>query len=89
MSYLLALVTTTTLREEPNQILCYYINDTNNIQIVRVTSSNQCHFERVVFSMERILFAALPDSCLEVYLSQNPHTPLKTVQCKFLSVTER
>lgn len=88
MAYLLALLTATALREEPNQVLCYYINDTENIQRIRVTSNTHDHFERIVFPMERILFTALPDSYLEVCLAQSSQMLLKTVQCKFLNVTE-
>lgn len=76
--------------EMPNQaalpILCYYINDTNNIQNIRVTCGSACYLERIVFAKERVLFEASLESYLEVY-SQQPNGPtLDKIDCKLFQV---
>ncbi|WP_225895555.1 DUF1830 domain-containing protein [Dendronalium phyllosphericum] len=44
-----------------NQILCFYKNTTNQLQIAR----NEC-FEQVVFPGEQLLFKARPDTELKI-----------------------
>jgi hypothetical protein len=89
MTYLLSLLTTEFPSKESAQILCYYINDTKNIQIIRAMRGVKCHFERVVFSGERILFEALPESHLEVYSSLINGTQSSIIDCKLLHVNEK
>lgn len=50
-------------------ILCWYINTTNKIQIARITNIPDWYFERTVFPGERLLFEAQPEAELEVWMS--------------------
>lgn len=86
MAYLLSLLTTESLDKETNQVLCYYMNDTSYIQIIRVMSGTRCHFEHVVFIGERILFLALPESYLEIYSSQTNAMRSSRIDCKLLHI---
>jgi hypothetical protein len=69
MSYLFSLLKDKSPDQLPSQvdssILCYYINDTADTQIIRMVSESLCHFERIVFSSERLLFKAFLESHLE------------------------
>lgn len=85
MTYLLSLLTAES-PEESTQVLCYYINDTSNLQIIRAMSGAKCHFERIVFSKERILFEAFLGSYLEVYSSLLEGTQSSRIDCKLLQV---
>ncbi|MBD1865963.1 DUF1830 domain-containing protein [Leptolyngbya sp. FACHB-671] len=87
MTYLLSLLTTESSQEHP-QILCYYMNDTSSIQVIRAMSGARCNFERVVFSEERILFEALSESYLEVYSFLINKTKSRKIDCKTLQVSE-
>lgn len=49
------------------QILCGYVNATNQIQIVRIGNIPNWYFERVVFPGQRLLFKALPNAQLEIH----------------------
>lgn len=89
MAYLLSLVNAELPSQEPTQILCYYINNTRHIQIIRVMRGVRCHFERTVFAGERILFEALPESYLEVYSSLISGTRSTTIDCKLLHVNSK
>jgi hypothetical protein len=71
MTYLLSLLMTQSSIKDSNQILCYYINKSNDLQVVRVMTGLECHFKRTIFSKERILFTASPESYLETYLSSD------------------
>lgn len=51
-----------------NRILCGYVNDTHNLKIARITNISNWYFERVVFPRERLLFEALPEARLEIYM---------------------
>ncbi|MBD2085371.1 DUF1830 domain-containing protein [Coleofasciculus sp. FACHB-542] len=53
--------------EPSEQILCFYTNCTNKIQIVRVDNTQDLSFERIVFPGQRLLFKALLDSQLEIH----------------------
>jgi hypothetical protein len=88
MSFLLSLVTTKS-SQEFTEILCYYINDTSNIQIIRAISGGLCYFERVVFSKERILFTAFPEAYLEINSSSINGTQSNKIDCKLLRVDQK
>lgn len=49
------------------KILCYYINVTNEMQVIRVTNSPDFYQERVIFPNQRFLFEATPIAWLEIY----------------------
>lgn len=53
-----------------NGILCCYVNDTQQLKIARVTNISNWYFERVVFPGEKLLFEALPEAQLEIYMSR-------------------
>ncbi len=86
MTYLLSLVTAKSPCKESAQILCYYMNDTSDNKIIRAMSGVICHFERFIFSKERILFTALPESYLEIYSSLGSSSRLSKIDCKLLQV---
>jgi hypothetical protein len=47
--------------------LCYYINLTSKMEIVRITNIPNWYFERVIFPQERLLFHAPAQAQLEIY----------------------
>ena len=51
-------------------ILCSYKNQTPTLQIIRITNIPNWYFERVVFPGELLLFEALPEAVLEIYISE-------------------
>jgi Domain of unknown function (DUF1830) len=53
--------------ESNNQILCYYANITNQIQVVRIENIPNWYFERVMFPGERLMFEARPEAVLEIH----------------------
>ena len=86
MAYLTSCLTANSSKEESPQILCYYINDTSNIQVIRAIHEGLCTLERVIFLGERILFEAFPESYLEVYSSLINGTRSKIIDCKSLHI---
>ncbi|HEY9603037.1 MAG TPA: DUF1830 domain-containing protein [Allocoleopsis sp.] len=52
-----------------DRILCCYINDARKIKIARIKNISNWYFERVVFPGERLLFEALPEAQLEIYVT--------------------
>lgn len=89
MSYLLSLISTEISSPETSLILCYYINKSNDIQIIRAMSGVKCDFEQVLFSRERMLFIALPESYLEIYSSRIHGVRSSKVDCKQLHINEK
>ncbi|MCC5638688.1 DUF1830 domain-containing protein [Nostoc sp. CHAB 5844] len=70
-----------------NQILCFYQNKTNQLQIARIFNVANFHFEQVVFSGEKILFETVPEAELQIDIN----TPIgvivtKTIICRDLKV---
>lgn len=55
--------------EQP--ILCFYTNITSRIQILRIRNILNLHFERVIFPGERLMFEAMPEAKLEVFIWEN------------------
>jgi Domain of unknown function (DUF1830) len=53
--------------DDPETILCCYVNATSKIQIARVTNVPNWYFERVVFPGQRLLFEAVPIGMLEIH----------------------
>ncbi|MEG4345604.1 DUF1830 domain-containing protein [Microcoleus sp. A003_D6] len=54
------------IAESHARILCWYFNNTSQVQIARITNIPNRYFERTVFPGERFLFEALPEAQLEV-----------------------
>jgi len=50
-----------------SQILCYYANITNQIQVVRIGNIPNWCFERVVFPGQRLMFEAAAEAVLEIH----------------------
>lgn len=67
-----------------NRILCCYINDTYKIKIARIKNILGWYFERVVFPGEKLLFEALPEAQLEIYV-----TNLSTVALVEMTTCDR
>lgn len=73
-----------------HKILCYYVNNTNKIQITRITNIANWYFERVIFPKQRFLFEALPEAELEVYTYSSPTTLLTAkLQCESLEIDSK
>ncbi|HSF75219.1 MAG TPA: DUF1830 domain-containing protein [Microcoleus sp.] len=50
-----------------NQILCYYANVTNLVQVVRIGNIPNWYFERVLFPGQRLMFEAAAEAVLEIH----------------------
>ena len=50
-----------------SQILCYYANSTNKIQVVRIGNIPNWYFEKVVFPGQRLMFKAVAEAVLEIH----------------------
>lgn len=72
---------------ESNNILCCYVNATNQIQVVRITNIVNWYFERVVFPGQRLVFEALSDGLLEVHTGMMASAILSdTIPCERLMI---
>ncbi|MGF1536596.1 MAG: DUF1830 domain-containing protein [Elainellaceae cyanobacterium] len=69
-----------------DSILCYYVNQSSEIQILRVASGASFYFEKVVFPSERLLFDA-PQAALVEIFTQKATAP-QIVPCTQLQVRE-
>lgn len=49
------------------QILCYYANVTNLVQVVRIGNIPNWYFERVMFPGQRLMFEAAAEAVLEIH----------------------
>lgn len=74
-----------------NRILCYYTNSTYQLQIAKISGSLDLKLERVVFPKQRILFEALSDAWIEIYIYSDPDgvTLLNTIPCQTLHVQSK
>ena len=89
MTYLLSLLTDQSSVHGATQFLCYYINDTSELQTIRVMNGVRCEFDRVVFSRERLLFTALPDSYLEIHSCSTGLAQSGIIACNSLRIHEQ
>jgi len=72
-----------------NQILCYYANVTNQIQVVRIGNIPNWYFERVVFPGQRLMFEATTEAVLEIHTGAVPSAILSDkIPCYVLRVIE-
>ncbi len=88
MPYLLSLLGTESSVEGSENLLCYYINDAANIQIIRLMDGAMCLSEHITFSGEGILFTALPESYLEIYSPRINRTKVSIISCNRLRINE-
>ncbi len=73
--------------DEPDTILCCYVNATSKIQIARVSNVPNWYFERVVFPGQRLLFEAVPTAMLEIHTGMMASAILSdTIPCLQLSL---
>ena len=70
-------------------ILCYYINSTRKMQLIRVASSQNLSLEKIVFPQQRILFEAIAEGQLEIYTSQAGKQKIaQVIPCQSLQVNQ-
>lgn len=71
------------------QILCFYINTTNRIQVIRITNIPNYYLERVVFPGQRLMFEAVAEAKLEIHSNENATAICAdTIPCHRLQITE-
>ena len=72
-----------------NQILCYYANVTNLVQVVRIGNIPNWYFERVMFPGQRLMFEAAAEAVLEIHTGRVPCAILSDkIPCYVLRVIE-
>ncbi|HEY9637421.1 MAG TPA: DUF1830 domain-containing protein [Coleofasciculaceae cyanobacterium] len=71
--------------EGDHRILCFYINATNQIQIIRFSNSSEVDFERIVFPGQRLFFESLPEAKIEIQISD---VVSNIIPCQELGVLE-
>ncbi|WP_299415185.1 DUF1830 domain-containing protein [Acaryochloris sp. IP29b_bin.148] len=54
-------------QNDPDCIVCCYVNASNKIQVARITNIPNWYFERVVFPGQRLMFESLPEAQLEIH----------------------
>jgi hypothetical protein len=70
-----------------DSILCCYVNQTSQIQLVRITNIVNWYFERVVFPSQRLVFEAYPEALLEIHTGMMASAILSdTIPCERLSL---
>lgn len=68
-------------------MLCYYANNTENLQNIRIDRWRSKPFERIVFPQQRILFTALPKAYLEISTNYaGKGTVSRQVSCETLRI---
>ncbi|MBD2021499.1 DUF1830 domain-containing protein [Leptolyngbya sp. FACHB-36] len=72
-----------------DRILCCYVNTTTQLQQARIEHVSGGLFERLVFPQQRLLFEAVPDAVLEIYIHiANSASLLEQIPCLRLQVNE-
>lgn len=70
-------------------ILCYYCNPTRQIQTIRVDNVSNWHFKRVIFPGQHLLFEAVPEGKLKIYVVERGEEKcVRTISCYSLKVQE-
>ncbi|HBL13296.1 MAG TPA: hypothetical protein DD379_18225 [Cyanobacteria bacterium UBA11162] len=69
--------------ESDRKVLCFYTNTTNQLQNLRLIKMPNTSWQRVVFPGERLMFEAITESNLEVYLNE---TVAAVIPCSKLQV---
>lgn len=73
--------------EQPNKILCRYINATSQIQIARIANIPNWYFERVIIPGQYLLFEAPVDGQLEIHTATEVCAILSDkIFCKHLRI---
>ena len=89
MAYLLTVVNIEVPASGIAPILCYYINESRNIEVIRAMNGAKCDFERILFSGERILFTTFPESYLQIYSFLVHRIRSSKIDCKLLNINEK
>jgi Domain of unknown function (DUF1830) len=75
--------------EANRQILCYYANVTNQIQVIRIANILNWYFEKVLFPGQRLMFKAPPEAILEIHTGAVASAILSDkISCYVLRVIE-
>jgi hypothetical protein len=73
-----------------NQIHCYYVNPTNQIQIIRITNIPNWYFEKAAFPKQLLMFEAFPEAILEIRTEIRASAILSDqIQCNLLHIKEK
>lgn len=73
--------------DDPDVILCCYVNVTSKIQVARVTNVADWYFERVVFPGQKLLFEAVSAAKLEIHTGMMASSILSdTIPCTRLRI---
>ncbi len=76
-------------QDQPERLLCCYVNATNKIQVARITNLPNWYFERVVFPGQRLLFEAPQEGQLEIHTGMMASSILSdTIPCERLAVED-
>ncbi|MGG6266103.1 DUF1830 domain-containing protein [Leptolyngbya sp. AN03gr2] len=71
-------------------ILCYYTNQSQRIQQIRLQNNPHLILDRIVFPGEKFMFEALPEGLLEIYTCTATGLQLlQTIACERLQVLQR
>jgi hypothetical protein len=69
-------------------ILCFYINKTSQVQVVRLDQTGRQACDRIMRPNEHLLFEAAPDAVLEIHrLIGDQSLQLTRLPCKDLRVS--
>ncbi|MGL5083765.1 MAG: DUF1830 domain-containing protein [Microcoleaceae cyanobacterium] len=72
-----------------NKVMCYYLNQTQKVQVARISNITNWYLERVIFPGEYLLFEAPSDADLEIYQASKDGIELLEQQlCEHLRVEE-
>jgi len=76
------------LENQFHQLTCIYRNESEFIQIIRISQSKSAFFERTVFPNQCIQFSAAADALLEIYESSMcSAVHADTIPCDRLAVS--
>lgn len=75
------------ISERKAQISCFYINATNQIQIICIANFPSLSWKKVVFPGQRLIFDASVEAELEIYNSTNSASILSdAISCQKLKI---
>jgi Domain of unknown function (DUF1830) len=68
-------------------VLCYYMNATKRIQVVRLSHLTEGEWEHILFPAQNFMFEAPPEAMLQVYKSPTLSiAPPEYILCRTLQV---
>lgn len=72
------------------EILCFYMNASTEIRIVRLENTKNCNLDRIAFPGEKILFIGEPKAHLAIYTGNNGQAILShIIPCASLQVEKQ